>query len=1165
MPLYQHYQFLPFLCFICLCSCEFREEEEYEALDAKSAPYDLFSQQRSYPDRDFDWKGWRNTLTRLRQVEMQQLRGGNCNDITSNWTQQGPANIAGRVNALDYSPANPNTVLAGFATGGIFKSTDAGVNWHSVFDDNLNLAIGSLVFSPTQPNVAYAGTGDSNLPLMVFSGNGLYRSQDAGETWQYLGLGEAGIISKIVLHPTDPQILFAASMGNPYVRDEERGVYRSTDGGLHWQRVLFVSDQAGASDLVINPINPQILYASFWDRIRNNHESVLYGPHARVYKTTDGGVTWIPLNGGLPTGVMGRTGLAISAQNPNKLYALYIDSLSTPGGLYKTTDGGQSWLPLNIDALENACGDFGWYFGKIQTAPTNDEELYFHGILLWRKAAGSTGWIVAASGHADSHDLAITPSGRRYWANDGGIYRNEPNNMVWIKSKNLPATQFYRTDYNPHDPQNYYGGTQDNGVIKGSGSDVNNWLSLYPNDGFRCAFHPTNANLFWVETQNGTIHRTDDGGQAFTQGQPCFGTTDRCNWDAPYLLSPHNPDQLYGGTYRVYESSNGTNWSPISTDLTDGNIHGSRFHTISCLEESPMQSAKLLVGTTDGNVWRREPTGPWIDLTSGLPNRYLTSVHGSPTLPQRLFVTHSGFRDDEYIPHLHRSDDNGTVWIDISGDLPQLPVNDLFVWPSHADSVLFAATDAGVYFSKNSGQHWTRLGANMPYLPTLELAFNPVRRELVAATFGRGIYTFPLDSVLSQATGIMPVSLAGQIKNDAGLGVMPVRVQSQPPVLTDASGAFQIPDVAGCQTFTLQPYRNDHPLNGVTTFDLAMISKHILGLEPLTSPYQFIAADANHSNSITAFDIVVLRKLILGIDTAIANNTSWRFVPTAYVFPNPLNPFQTGFPETLLLDVQTTSLNGLNFIAIKVGDLNGTAAPGPFAAVEDRLAGTWTLPVEDQTFQRGETVEMMVRGDLADLAAAQMTLWFDPIALVLEEMEPLLPGLRVEHFGRPRGQPSTLTVGFENPSFVQHSIASAQLTALFRLRLRAVAAGQLSQVCAIRDAPTPALAFRPNGTVLLPIFDFAHPVTLPTALGVQAWPNPFGEAGVWLRLPTTKETYRLQVFDRQGKRIFEKEILAGENDGAAKLEVGAFAGVGVYFYSLEGAGKRWWGRLVRGE
>ncbi len=225
-------------------------------------------------------------------------------------------------------------------------------------------------------------------------------------------------------------------------------------------------------------------------------------------------------------------------------------------------------------------------------------------------------------------------------------------------------------------------------------------------------------------------------------------------------MSPHNPDKFYGATYRVYFSSNGTSWGAISNDLTDGIVFEPRFHTISALDESPVLADKLLAGTSDGNVWRREPTGNWINITAGLPDRYVTSVHASPTLPNRIFTTHSGFRDNENIPHVHRSDNNGQTWTDISGDLPQLPVNDLLILPGHADTVLFAATDAGVYFTRNGGGSWARLGANMPFIPVFDLEQNITRNELVAATFARGIWTFPIDSLSPNRTRRRSVSAA---------------------------------------------------------------------------------------------------------------------------------------------------------------------------------------------------------------------------------------------------------------------------------------------------------------------------------------------------------------------------------------------------------------------
>lgn len=1136
------------LIVVSMFSCKGTTEPDGEAPEGKTDPYDLFAFQRSYPDRAFDWQGWRKALLRARKAEAVQERGlTGCNGSSVDWTLQGPANVAGRVNTLAVKPDDENTVLAGFAGGGIFKTTDGGANWHAVFDDNPELAIGHIAFDPGNPSVVYAGTGDPNIPSIVFNGDGIYKSTDAGESWQHIDLSQQGIISKIRVDPSNSQVIYAATMGNPYVRNNDRGVYKSTDGGQHWQQVLFVSDQAGASDLVINSANPQILYASFWDRIRSNQESVVYGPHARVYKTTDGGANWTLLGGGLPTGVMGRTGLAISQQNPDKVYAVFIDSLSTPGGLYKTTDGGSTWNPVNISALEDKCSDFGWYFGKICLDPANDEDVYFHAIILWRKMAGSNTWSIASGGHADSHDLVFTPSGRRYWANDGGVYRNDAGQQIWTKCKNLPTTQFYRTSYNPHLPDTYFGGAQDNGIVKGNGAGLNNWVSVYSADGFRSVFHPTDPNTFWVEIQYGNIQKTTDGGDSWQFGQPNLGTTDRCNWDAPFFMSPHNPDKFYGATYRVYFSSNGTSWGAISNDLTDGIVFEPRFHTISALDESPVLADKLLAGTSDGNVWRREPTGNWINITTGLPDRYVTSVHASPSLANRIFTTHSGFRDNENIPHVHRSDNNGQTWIDISGDLPQLPVNDLLILPGHADTVLFAATDAGVYFTRNSGANWARLGANMPFIPVFDLEQNIARNELVAATYARGIWTIPIDSAFAQQSAAT-VSVGGAVRTEGNAGVANVLVNAQ---TTGGNGVFSIPQVPGCQTYTVAPYRNDFPLNGVSTYDLVLITKHILGLEALGSPYRIIAADANKSQSVTTFDVVALRKLILGIDTAFSGNTSWRFVPAGFVFPDPANPFQSPFPETLSVPLQTTPVTGVDFTAVKVGDVNATAIPSVAGEAEERYAGEWPLYLQNIDFEAGEEVTAEFSGSFSALAGVQFSLLYDRDLLEFERIEPLAPGLTADNFGTNHAASGFLTACFENPSMYRKSFSPQNTGAarsLFRVVFKARGRGALAQRLSLADVPTPACAYLVDGTPLKPVIGAGQ-----SASAVRAWPVPFGSSGVWMDAAGLHdETLVIRIFDNGGKLVTRKTLTGDETARPVFFPAETFPGPGIYFYEVSG-------------
>lgn len=1122
-----------------------------DKLDEKAEPYEQFALQRSYPDRSFDWQGWHHALTELRaDAQVAGALRSPCEGNATAWTLQGPGNVAGRCNALAVKPDDENTVLAGFSAGGIFKSTDGTTNWRPVFDDKLELAIGDIVFDPNNPNVVYAGTGDPNLPSIAFVGDGLYKSTDAGETWQYLGLRETAVISKVVIDPTDSQKIYVAAMGNPHERNSDRGIYKTTDGGQTWQRVLFVSNQAGASSLVIDPQNPNILYASFWERIRNNYESVLYGKDAKIFKTTNGGQTWTQLVHGLPNKAMGRTGLVISQQNPEKLYAVYVDTLSKPGGVFKTTDGGENWTALPIGTLAQAYASFGWYFGKLSLNPKNDEDLYFHAILLYNKAPNSTAWVPAAGGHADSHDLEFTPSGRRYWSNDGGVYRNNPGQLGFAKSKNLPTTQFYHTDFNPLSPNLYYGGAQDNGIQRGNAATYNDWVSLLSADGFNSLFHPTDPNTYWLEIQDGAIYKTTDGGQTWQITPACLGSGDRCNWDMPLFQSTHNRMKFMAGTHRVYFNLDGGGWSAISGDLTDGNLLGDNFHNISCLNESPLYENRLIAGTSDGNVWRYNGTNTWTNITAGLPNRYVTSVHYSPFNPNRLYVTHSGFRDNENIPHIHRSDNNGQTWINMTGDLPRLPVNDLWVMPGHADTIAFAATDGGVYYTRNSGRNWLRLGTGIPYVPVFDLEHNPVRRELMAATFARGIYTFPLDSVMSQ----MPPAryqVGGTVATESGTKVWGVSFSGRPGLETGVDGKFALSNQLGCQNVTFTPQRDDAPLNGVTTLDLALISKHILGVERFTSPYKQIAADANRSGTVTTFDIVTLRKIILGIDSAFLNNTSWRFVPKSYVFPNPDNPFEPPFPESLTVPLETQSISDADFVAIKIGDVNGSVTPrGP--ALETRS----TMPLLGMPEMRFVpeqmlTVPLHLDRSAADIAGLQFSLRFDPRLLEFQGFDLEPGGLSQEHCSAYRAKQGVLTFCYEPP------LGRATALPLVSLRFRAKGNSTLSRTIGVGDMPTPALAYFLDGHAVRPNLTWlqsANPVAL------KCYPNPFGNGGVWLETTAGQTLEQVAIMDAQGRKIYQTGPL--EERQPVRIPAEVFPSPGVYWYVGRGKGKVVKGKVV---
>lgn len=1116
-------RFIPlFFCIGIFAACNTHKPAAISSnsLERKSEPYDHFTFQRCYPDTVFNWEAWRRMIRTASEAAVAD-RSASCTGgtvSTTPWTLQGPANHAGRVNSIAVKPNDENTVLVGFGGGGIFKTTDAGNNWTPVFDEFAQLSIGTVNFDPSNPNTVYAGTGDVNMPSILYNGDGVYKSTDAGDTWQYLGLNQAGVISEIIVHPTNPQVMWVASMGNPYVRTTERGVYKTTDGGQTWQKVLFVSNNSGCSSLVMSASNPQILYASFWNRLRNSTESFVAGPHAKVFKSTDGGDTWTELGGGLPTWKNGRTGLAVSQQDPNKVYALYIDTLSTTGSLHLTTDGGTSWTTLNTASLEDACADFGWYFGKLSLHPTNDNDLYFHGILLHRRLTNGS-WLVASGGHADSHDLAFCPSGRRYWANDGGIYRNEPGQQIWIKSKNLPATQSYRTAWTPLRPNDYWTGTQDNGVKRGNSATLNNWADVIASDGFSCAFHPTSTDTFWVETQNGTVWGTNNNGANWSSGGSAFGTMDRVGWDAPFIRSIHPPYTFYAGTYRLLTSPNGYGFGAGSGDLTDGVIIAPRFHVLSSISESPLLAGKLFVGTTDANVWWRSPAGIWTNISAGLPNRYVTSVVPSPTLTNRLFVTHSGFRDNENIPHLHRSDDNGQSWVNISGDMPQVPVNQIFVVPNAADSILVAATDAGVFATKNSGANWYRLGEGMPSVPVFDFKHDFTNKRLVAATHGRGVWTFPMDSIRRvQTTTPVAVSAAGMVRNVLGQGISKTSFPDVlPGVLSDTTGAIQLNGLPGCTTTVFKPYRNDDPTNGLTAYDLVLISRHILNLEPIDTPYKLIAADANKSKTVTNFDIVQLRKILLGTDTAFQNNTSWRFIPASYQFSGQPNPLLDTFPEQVTVNLEQTDAVVPAFIGVKIGDLDQNALPhfGPGTA-EERQWPQWPIWLSEPV-ATNNAVEMPLLTNFKGLSGIQFTLEFDPA-----QWEWLEPGTAFSdmapelHFNTQNAANGQVTFVYEPSAEV-----STEHGWLFTTRFKRKNNRSETPELRLTGARTRAWAFDEKGNPFVPVL-----LDPPNGRDLlRLFPNPAYAENSWLQ---TAENGRVWIADMHGKVWLNTSVTAGQ-------------------------------------
>lgn len=732
----------------------FHNEEFNHTVDTKHSifrPSDHLHFQRAYPEKNLDLTAYYKTLQAARRNSSQRSAGS--------WQTQGPGNAGARINHIAVDPSDPQTIYIGYASGGIYKTQDAGGSWYPIFDDYPILSIGCLAIDPVQTQIIYAGTGDPNITGTPFIGQGIYKSQDAGTSWEALGLGETGIISEIIIHPTDPNTIYAAAMGSPFERTDDRGLYKSTDGGATWTQILFLSEMTGIIDIAMSPENPNVLFAAGWDRIRNNRESVTSGEGAKIYKTQDGGNAWDQLQEGLPTDAQSRIGLAIAPSDPQQIYAVYVGTNHEVYGVYRSRDSGVSWSEVDTDPLSGlpatALQGFGWYFGKIEVHPTHPEEIFLLGVRLYRRNPVTGLWQRADTGdgdvvHVDMHDLVFLSDQEILLATDGGLYGSQNGGQSWTDLENIPTTQFYHVAYNPHNPSTYYGGAQDNGSLSGNASEINNWQRYFGGDGFRTIFHPEEPLIYYVETQEGGLSVTNDGGQTYRNATRGINTADNINWDAPVIMSRHNPDHIYMGTDRLYRSVLGTDvdFQAISPLLTDTIIHLAATSNVTAISESFFSAQSLAVGTGDGNLWITEDMGStWSNSSTDIPDRYITSIHHSPTWEEHIYTSLSGFKDADNTPHVLQSLDGGMHWESISGNLPNIPVNDLFILPNNGDEVLFAATDAGIFITENGGSVWTTMGNNLPAIPVFDLDYNVENNELIAATFGKSIVTFELDQL----------------------------------------------------------------------------------------------------------------------------------------------------------------------------------------------------------------------------------------------------------------------------------------------------------------------------------------------------------------------------------------------------------------------------------
>ncbi|MCW2504525.1 MAG: hypothetical protein JWO79_2809 [Actinomycetia bacterium] len=723
------------------------EEAEGEGTEGPAGADDWFALQRTYPSRSVDI-GQKLSAARGQAATLARASGRLA--PAAAWQRLGPANIGGRVTDLVADPAHADTVYAAAATGGVWKSTDAGATFSRAWSATDPASVGALAMTPS--GALYAGTGEGNPGggSVTFPGNGVYRSTDGGITWTPSGLTGTDRIGRIAPDPANSQRIFAAAAGSLFVPGGARGLYRTTDGGTTWQKVLAgATATTGAIDVAVDPNNPQRIYAAMWDHYRQPSGRVYGGTGSGLYRSIDGGTTWTRLGGGLPaaSGDLGRMGVAVATSDPNRLYAIAANTSGDFSGFWTSTNGGDSWAKLTTtSAVSSSQSTFGWWFGRIWVDPAASRHVFVAGVSLVESADAGATWASSSSVHADQHALAWAPAspGRVYLGDDGGVYRSQSGGSVtgsWTKAASLPVNQFYSVGVSRQSPDRVLGGAQDNGSLRSWGTP--SWNSINGGDGTTTLIDPSNQNKVYACSQYGACSRSSTGGSAMSG----FGSTtsDRRGWLTPVVFDPGNPAIMYYGGNRLNRSVNSAaSWSAISPDLThgDGGTGGYPFGTITAVAVAKANPAVIYAGTDDGRVWiTRNTGGSWTEITAGLPTRWMTSIAVDPANADVAYVTVSGYRSGDNGAHVWRTANGGTTWRDISGNLPNAPVNRLVLDP-RTPAVLYVASDVGIFSSPNGGTSWQALGSGLPAVPVadLDVLASGSSTVLTAATFGLGMY-----------------------------------------------------------------------------------------------------------------------------------------------------------------------------------------------------------------------------------------------------------------------------------------------------------------------------------------------------------------------------------------------------------------------------------------
>ncbi len=694
----------------------------------------------------------------------------------------GPAVTGGRIHDVEALPYDPSTIYVATASGGLWKSANRGISWTNLWEHMPVSTFGDLAIAPSDPDILYAGTGEQQNRQSTSWGNGIYRSDDAGATWSHLGLEATLHTGRVQVHPTDPDIVYVAALGNLWRSSPERGVYRSRDGGATWDQVLFVDDNTGAIDLVIDPSNPDVLYAAMYQRQRRTWGFNGGGPGSGVYKTTDGGDTWRELTNGLPEGDKGRIGIALAATNPQILNILVQHS--TESGGYRSEDGGESWQKVSDQNIRPM------YYSHVFIDPTNEARVYTLATSSHRSEDGGRTFTEIAERptydvgvHADHHSMWINPADPEhfYLAGDAGLHETYDRGVTFRRINNLPIGQFYGITVDNRDPYWIYGGMQDNHSWMGP-SATRSWEGIVDDEWRQSGFGDgmyqqadPDGRTMYINAQNGSWTRFDNvTGDMMSLALTAPEGEDPYRWDwaSPSLISRHDPNTVYLGGNRLFISRDrgdsftrtddltrrqdrdeleimGVRGADITLSRNDGT---SSYGEIVTLSESPLDPAVLWVGTDDGNVQVTMDGGrSWNEVSGGAPGlpggAYVSCVAASAEAPGTAYVTFDAHRDGDFRPYVYRAEDYGARWTALHDDLPSGSVNVLVEHPDNP-AVLFIGTEHHVFASTDRGESWARF----PQLPTTaydDMVVHPREKDLVLGTHGRSIII--IDDVSSLA------------------------------------------------------------------------------------------------------------------------------------------------------------------------------------------------------------------------------------------------------------------------------------------------------------------------------------------------------------------------------------------------------------------------------